>query len=91
MNKAELLSHVAAGTSTTRGDAEWMVGTVFSAIADTLARDEPVVIAGFRTFPARGRAARQGPNPRTGEPVAVPASIVPSFKAVQALLGAINE
>ena len=44
MNKNELVSHVAAETSATRATAEHMVGAVFSAIGDALARDEPVAI-----------------------------------------------
>ena len=91
MNKAELVSHVAAETSTIRADAERMVGAVFPAIAAALARDEPVAIAGFGKFTVRGRAARQGSNPRTGEPVAVPASKVPSFKPAKTLRDAVNE
>ena len=50
MNKNELVSHVAAETSTTRATAERMVGAVFSAIGDALARDEPVAIVGFGKF-----------------------------------------
>ena len=38
MNKNELVSHVAAETSATRATAERMVGAVFSAIGDALAR-----------------------------------------------------
>ena len=91
MNKAELVSHVAAETSTTRAAAERMVGAVFAAIADALARDETVAIAGFGKFAVRGRAARQGRNPQTGEPVAVPASKAPSFKPAKALRDAVNE
>ena len=91
MNKAELVSHVAAETSTTRAAAERMVGAVFSAIADALARDEPVAIAGLRKFAVQGRAARRGRNPRTGAPGAVPASKVPSFKPAQTLRDAVNE
>ena len=45
MNKNELVSHVAAETSATRATAERMVGAVFPAIGDALARDEPVAIA----------------------------------------------
>ena len=66
MNKNDLVSHVAAETSATRVAAERMVGAVFSAIADALARDEPVAIAGFGQFVIRGRAARRGRNPQTG-------------------------
>ena len=47
MTKAQLFSRVATKISTTRAAAERMVGAVFSAIADALAREEPVAIAGF--------------------------------------------
>ena len=90
MNKAELVTHVATEASVTRATAERLVGAVFSAIADALAREEPVAIAGFGTFATRSRAARRGRNPGTGEPVAVPASTVPSFKAAKALREAVN-
>ena len=90
MNKAELVSHVAAETSTTRAAAERMAGAVFSAIADALARDEPAAIAGFGKYTVRGRAEREGRNPRTGEPVAVPTLKVPSFKPGKALRDAVN-
>ena len=42
MHKAELVSHVASETSTTRAVAERMFRAVFSAIAHALARYEPV-------------------------------------------------
>ena len=84
MTKAVLVSHVAAKTSTTWAAAERMVGAAFSAIVDALSRDEAVATAGFGKFAVRGRAARQGRNPRTGEPVAIPASKVPSFKPAKA-------
>ena len=90
MNKHELVSHVAAGTSVTRADAERLIGAVFSAIADALVRDETVAIAGFGKFAVRERAARQGRNPQTGEPVAIAASRAPSFKPAKALRDAVN-
>ena len=91
MNKHELASHVAAGTPVTRADAERLIGVVFSAIADAMARGEPVTIAGFGKFATRSRAARTGRNPRTGEPVAIVASRTPSFKPAKALRDAVNE
>jgi len=90
MNRSEIVSHIAAETSASRASAERMVATVFSTIADALGRDEPVIIAGFGKFDVRSRAARQGRNPQTGEPVAIPASKVPSFKAAKALRDAVN-
>ena len=84
MNRAEFISHVAAETSTTKVTAERMVKAVLSAITASLARDDPVAIAGFGKFAIRDRAARQGRNPRTGESVAVPASKMTSFKPAKA-------
>lgn len=50
MNKADLLLHVAAETSTTRAAADRMAGAAFSAITDALACDESVAIAGLGQF-----------------------------------------
>ena len=91
MNKHELVSHVAAATPVTRAVAERLVGVVFSTIADALAREEPVTIAGFGKFATRSRAARTGRNPRTGESVAIAASRTPSFKPAKTLRDAVNE
>ena len=90
MNKNDLGSHVAAETSATGATAERIVAAVFSAIGDALARDEPVTIAGFGKFAIRSRAERLSRNPQTGEPVAIAASRVPSFKAAKALRDAVN-
>ena len=68
-----------------------MDGAVFSTIADALARGELVAIAGFGMLAVPGRAARQRRNPRTAEPVAVPASKVQSFRLAKALRDAVNE
>ena len=72
MNKNDLASQVAAETSATRATAERMIGAVFAAIGDALARDEPVAIAGFGTFFTRTRALRRGRNPQTGERLDTP-------------------
>lgn len=90
MNRNELAAQVAAETSTTRVEAERMVAAVFSAIGDVLARGEPLAIAGFGKFAVRSRAARRARNPQTGEPVDIPASRAPSFKAAKALRDAVN-
>ena len=90
MNKAELISHVAAEASVTSATADRLVGAVFSAIGDALAHDEPVTIAGFGKFATRSRAARRGRNPQTGEPVAIAASRAPSFKPAKALRDAVH-
>ena len=90
MNKSELASSVATRTSVTRATADSVAAAVFATIAETLARGEPVSIAGFGTFATRSRAARQGRNPATGESIAIAASTAPSFKAGKALRDAVN-
>ncbi len=90
MTRNELAARIAAETSVTRASAERTVAAVFSTIADALANDEPVTIAGFGKFTTRIRAARTARNPRTGEPVDIAASKAPSFKAAKALRDAVN-
>ena len=90
MNKNELVSLVAAETSATRATAERNGGGCVLRHRRRPERDEPVAIAGFGQFVIRDRAARQGRNPQTGEPVAITASKVPSFKAAKALRDAVN-
>ena len=90
MNRKDLAAHLAAETGVTRAAADRMVGAVFSAIADALARDEPVAVAGFGKFTVRSRPERRGRNPQTGAPVTIAASRAPSFKAAKALRDAVN-
>ena len=60
------------------------------AVDDSLAKREPVSIAGFGTFTTKSRPARQGRNPRTGEAIAIAASTAPAFKPGKALRDAVN-
>ena len=91
MTKAGLASHVVTEAPTTKAAAERMVGAVFSAIADALARDEPQPSRGSGSSPSGAAPPREGCNHRTGEPVAVPASKVPSFKPAKAIRDAVNK
>ena len=90
MNKAEVVSHVAAEASVTRATADRLASAVFSTIADALAGGETVTIAGFGTFSTRDRPARDGRNPRTGESIAIAASRTPAFKPGKTLRDAVN-
>jgi len=85
MNKVDIITAIAKETGVTRKVADQAVALVFDAIADALASGEKVMIAGFGAFDVRDRPARTGRNPRTGEPVAVPASRAVGFKAGKAL------
>ena len=91
MKKSDLSAHVATEASMTKAQASAVVDVVFSAISDSLARDESVAIAGFGTFSTKTRGARrQGRNPRTGESIAIAASKSPTFKAGKTLRNAVR-
>ena len=90
MNRSELSAQLAAQFSHDKVAADRMVAGVFAAIVESLAKGEPVSIAGFGTFAAKSRPARQGRNPRTGEAMVIAASTVPAFKAGKALREAVK-
>ena len=71
MNKTELVSHVAAETSTTKAATQRMVGAVFSAIADSLARDGRYPLRGSGTSPSEAA-------PRVKDAIPEPGSRSPS-------------
>ena len=89
MKKSDIAAQVAGKTSVSKGDAEAAVNAVLGTITDAPARGESVSIAGFGTFSAKRRPARQGCNPRTGESIDIAASTVPAFKAGKALREAV--
>ncbi|NLW43709.1 MAG: HU family DNA-binding protein [Syntrophomonadaceae bacterium] len=89
MNKAELISDVAARSSMTKKDVEKVVSALFSSIEESLKRQEKVQLVGFGTFEVRDRKPRTGRNPQTGEEIKIPASRVPAFKAGKNLRNAV--
>ncbi|MBQ1544774.1 MAG: HU family DNA-binding protein [Clostridia bacterium] len=90
MNKTDLVNAVAAETGLTKKDAEKAVAAVLDGITAALKKGDKVQLVGFGTFEVRNRAAKQGHNPRTGEPMTVPASKLPAFKAGKALKDAVK-
>lgn len=62
-------------------EVEAVIDTFLDGISEQLAAGGRVELRGFGSFSIRSREAREGRNPRTGEPVSVPAKHVPHFKA----------
>ena len=80
MTKAELVEDVAEAAELTKKDAERLVEIVFESIIETLNQGEKIELRGFGSFRVRERGARRGRNPKTGDPVSIPAKRVPYFK-----------
>lgn len=91
MTKAELVEDVAKAAELTKKDAERLVEIVFESIIDTLNSGEKIELRGFGSFRVRERGARRGRNPKTGDPVNIPAKRVPYFKPGKELKELINE
>ncbi len=79
MNKAELVDAIAAKASLTKKDADAALSAALEAIQEAVASGDKVTLVGFGTFEQRVRAARDGRNPQTGEPIKIPATTVAAF------------
>lgn len=89
-NKAALVEVLHESMGGTKADAERAMDALMDAIVGTMKEGGEVSIAGFGVFSVRDRAARMARNPRTGEPIQVPAMRVPKFKAAKGLKDAIR-
>ena len=90
MNKASIVDSVHEKLGGTKVQAEEVVDTIINSIVDSLKKGDEVSIAGLGIFSAKQRAARTARNPRTGEPIQVPAMRVPKFRAAKALKDAVR-
>ena len=90
MNKAEFIDAVASKGDMSKADATSAVDAVLDSVTAALKDGEQITLVGFGTFLVLKREARTGRNPRTGEPLQIKASNVPSFKAGKALKDAVN-
>lgn len=90
MNKQEMITKVAEKTQSTKKDAEKFVDATLEVIKEALSESKKVQLVGFGSFEVRDRAARKAHNPQTGEPIEIPATRVPAFKAGKALKEAVK-
>ena len=90
MNKAQLVESIAERTQLTKTQAEAALNALVESVTQTLKNGEAVTLVGFGTFEARNRAGRTGRNPKTGEDIVIPATIVPAFKPGKALKDALK-
>ena len=90
MNKNELINAVADKSGLTKKETEKVLKAFTETVTEELKKGDKVQMVGFGTFEVSERAARDGRNPRTGEPMSIEASRSPKFKAGKALKDAIN-
>jgi DNA-binding protein HU-beta len=90
VNKNDLVATVASSADLSKAAAAKAVDSVFDAITASLKTGTEVRLVGFGTFSVARRKASRGRNPRTGEPIDIPASNQPKFKAGKALKESVN-
>lgn len=85
MNKRELVAVMAERSGLSKKNCEAALDAYAAAIGDALESGDKVRLVGFGTFEVKERTARIGRNPRTNEPVDIPASRQPMFRPGKAL------
>mgnify|MGYP001576656608 CR=1 FL=1 len=90
MNKQALAEAIHQKIGGTKVAAEQALDVIIDSITTTLKQDGEVSISGLGIFSARKRAARTARNPRTGEPIQVPAMRVPKFRPAKGLKDAVK-
>lgn len=90
MNKTELITAIAEQAELSKKDSEKALKAFVDVVTEELKKGEKVQLVGFGTFEVSERAAREGRNPQTNEPMSIPASKAPKFKAGKALKDIIN-
>jgi integration host factor subunit beta len=81
MTKSGLIEEVAKRTPhISKKDTEVVVNTIFDSMIEALRGGDRIEIRGFGSFQVKIREARDGRNPKTGEPVHISAKRTPFFK-----------
>ncbi|MEO1402204.1 MAG: HU family DNA-binding protein [Cyanobacteria bacterium J06635_1] len=84
MNKGELLDTVAEKAGVSKKMADAVVTATIDSIMEAVSEGDKVTLIGFGSFESRDRKQREGRNPKTGEPMTIPATTVPAFSAGKA-------
>jgi len=90
MTKAELIARIADHADITKAAAERALNAVLDSVTETLAEEGKITFTGFGTLEVEERKARTGRNPRTGEPMTIPAAKVVKFRTGKQLKEAVQ-
>ena len=95
MTKSEMIDAVneraaQEGIDLTKKDTRTLMDLVFEVASESIEEEDRLSYPNFGTFNVRHRKAREGRNPRTGEPIQIPASNTVAFKPAPTLKDRIN-
>ncbi|MDH6304966.1 DNA-binding protein HU-beta [Parabacteroides sp. PF5-5] len=81
MNKTEFISAVAEKSGLSKVDAKKAVDAFIETVSDEMKKGEKIALLGFGSFSVSEKAARKGVNPKTKQPINIPARKAVKFKA----------
>ena len=76
MNKNDIVDHMTKELDCTKSEAQKYLGAYINAIKEGVKNSEGVKIIGILSLTVEQRAARTGRNPKTGDPIKIPAKKV---------------
>ncbi len=80
MNKAELISAMAAESGLSKIDSQKALNAFIASVGKAMKAGDKVALVGFGTFSVAERASRMGINPSTKKPIQIAAKKVVKFK-----------
>jgi DNA-binding protein HU-beta/integration host factor subunit beta len=80
MTKKDIVKRIAEHTALTQVQTKEVVQKAFDAIIDSIVTEGRIELRNFGVFEVKVRRPRKARNPRTGQPVEVPAKTVVVFK-----------
>ena len=81
MNKTEFINAVAEKSGLSKVDAKKAVEAFVETVSSELKEGGKVALLGFGSFSVAEKAARKGVNPKTTQPIEIPARKSVKFKA----------
>ena len=91
MNKGEFTTYISDKNKITKAEASKMLDMFTSSVIDALGEGKEISLIGFGSFSISKIPDRDGRNPRTGQPLRVPAYNQVKFKVGQKMKNAVNK
>ncbi len=90
MTKAEFVAKVSKRVKLSKAQTGKILDVALDEVEGVLKKGDSISFTGFGTFSVSRRKARRGRHPRTGNPMSIPASRVPRFRAGKFLKSAVR-
>ncbi|MDR1525705.1 MAG: HU family DNA-binding protein [Tannerella sp.] len=90
MNKTEFINAVAAEAALAKAETKRAVDAFVETVKDAVKNGDKVTLLGFGTFSTVEKAARRGVNPKTKEPIIIPAHKTVKFKPGTVFAGSLK-